>query len=364
MKMHRHVVLTSIIIVILLAALALFFFWIEETIPQNNEAENTPDEVVIDNSQEPEDQLYLTIMTHMEQSFMDDKDEDVFLEHVEQLRYAMELAQEVGAILSIESEKPFAIANRAWSVPILREILEHGHGVQTHCDLGSRYTGVDLTAEEYSEAFKENKILVDGLIGEENNIGCSGGAGINDWVTAASLAGFKYLNGIVAGHLLAMDYENRPGEKWTDDYISNEGWHDNLPEDLYESIYPIPLADSNDLIADDDPVIIIMSGTIGPLYYQYEDGDLCIKNGNCELTSEDIDTAVSTILDIAEHYDSERGVAKITIYVQSVLYDEENEMVLKYFFSEMAKLEEQNIIQFGTHKEIYEAYIEQTGFDL
>ena len=365
MKIHRHVIITSFIIVILLAALALFFFWIEETIPQDIEHEDTPEIAIIDEDSEPENQLYLTIMTHMEYSFNDDEDEGVFLEHIEQLRYAMSLADQVGAILSIESEKPFALANKIWDIPILREILEAGHGVQTHCDLGARYTQNELSVHEYAEAFEENKSIVDMLIGEENNIGCSGGAGVNDWALAASLAGFKYLNGIVGGHLLAMDYENRPGEKWTDEYLTSDGWHTELPEDIYERIYPIALANADDLEPDDDPVIIMMPGTLGALYFAHEgEDDPCKKNGNCELTAEDVDAIIDTIIDLADHYDPERGVAKITIYVQSALYIEENEAVLKYFFSEIGKLEDSGIFSFGTHKEIYEAYIEQTGFEL
>jgi len=367
MKSQRTVILASIVIVILLAVITLFFFWIEEAVPQNNIDEiDTPAEEVFE---KPENQLYLTVMTHMERPFMDDQNESIFLQHVEELRYAMELADEVGAILSIESEQSFALANEIWDLNIMNEIFENGHSVQTHCDLGSSYIRTELTPTEFSVGFKENKTLVDNLIGVENNLGCSGGPGVNDWALGASIAGFKYLNGIVGGHLLAMPYENRPGTIWTDEYLESDGWHAELPEDPYERIYPIPFANARDFEADENPVIIAMPGTIGALYFAFEDDgvgelDPCKKNGNCEFTIEDIDATIEKILDISDHYDPERGVAKITIYIQSALYIEENEAVLKYFFSEIGKLEDRGIFNFGTHKEIYEAYIEQTGFDL
>ena len=45
--------------------------------------------------------LYLTTMTHMEGGWLDDKDEDLFLMHVDQLHYGMDLAEEYDAILTI-----------------------------------------------------------------------------------------------------------------------------------------------------------------------------------------------------------------------------------------------------------------------
>ena len=357
MKMHRNVILASIVIVILLAMLALFFFWIEETVPQDNQQIEKPVEEV---TQEPEGQLYLTVMTHMEQSFFDDRDEELFLEHVEQLRYAMSLADEVGAILSIETEKPFAEANLIWGLNFLQEVLDAGHGVQTHCDLGSDYTQEPLTAIEYSAAFRENKSIVDRLVGIENNIGCSGGAGINDWALGASLAGFKYINGIVAGHLLAMTYENRPDEKWTDEYLSSQGWHLEFPEDLEDRIYPLALANASDFIEDEDPVIVVLPGTIGRLDHALEGPeDPCVRSGSCQFNSDDISAMLEKIQEVIDIYDPELGVAKMTVYVPSNLYTEANGVLLKNFFKEIGSLQDAGLIKFGTHKEIYEAYAAQ-----
>lgn len=358
MPIHRHSILTAIALVIILAVLALCFFWIEETIPQDNQVAESPVIEGIDGTSET--QLYLTIMTHMERNFKDDENEYLFLDHVEEIRYGMALADEVGAKLNIETEQAFALANRIWGIPILREIVESGHGVQTHCDLGQRYIHTSVSDEEYAEAFRENKDLVDAAVGAENNLGCSGGASVNDWAIAASLAGFNYINGIVAGHMLAMPYENRPGTQWTDEYIAGEGWHENISDNVADTIYPVPLANAQDFEPDSDPVIVMMAGTIGRIDQAEEEEDnLCIKQNNCAFTKADIDVLVDEMRDIADQYDPERGVAKITVYVPVEIYSPENEAVLNYFFSEVKKLETQGLIKFGTHKEIYEAYIAQ-----
>ncbi|MFH1611208.1 MAG: hypothetical protein ABIA83_01240 [Patescibacteria group bacterium] len=362
MKIKRNIIISGLILVIMFAFVALAFFWIEETIPQDSIDNN---ESISKEKEEPDRQLYLTVMTHMEYNFNDDKNETLFLNHVSELRYAMDLADAVGAKLNIESEQPFAIANTVWNLNIMKEILDRGHGVQTHCDLGSKYTAVAMSPIKYSSAFKENKNLVDVLVGAQNNLGCSGGAGINDWVLAASIAGFKYINASVAGHLLAMPYENRPGEIWTDEYLNGEGWHTEFPVDFADSIYPLPFADATDFLPDPDPVIIVMPGSTGRLDNTYEGtDDACAKHQNCEFTIEDIDATIDLIKEASDVYNPELGVAKITVYIPVVLYENSNQDLLVTFFDEIGKLEDQGLIKFGTHKEVYEAYIEQTGFEL
>ena len=77
----------------------------------------------------------------------------------------MDLADVVGAKLNIETEKSFAIANQTWGLYIMKEILDRKHGVQTHCDLGQSYTSMEINPLQYSQAFKENKDLVNVQVG-------------------------------------------------------------------------------------------------------------------------------------------------------------------------------------------------------
>ena len=85
--------------------------------------------------------LFMTTMTHMEQGFDDDTNQAVFLLHVDQLRYGMDLFDAYGARMTVESEQPFARANALWDLNILAEILGRGHGVGTHCDIGFHEPG-------------------------------------------------------------------------------------------------------------------------------------------------------------------------------------------------------------------------------
>jgi len=301
--------------------------------------------------------LYMTTMTHMEGGFTDDKDQGVFLKHVDELRYGMDLADEYGAKLTIESEQPFARANTKWNLNAMVEVLQRGHGVGTHCDFGFR--DEVMSVDKYSRFFAENKALVDALVGAESNLGCSGGGGANDWALAASMAGFKYLDGIVGMHYLSMPLVNRPDSAWTDDYICSEGYHMNAPVDLYQRIYPFGVANAQDFVADEAPVIVVSSGEMGPLAGMAEGvgevgGGQC--RPECVLTNEDVDALVAKILGINQNRDRSR-VAKLTIYIPAALFVEENGDGLRYFFSQMQSLAQQGVITWATQKQVYEAYV-------
>jgi len=213
--------------------------------PDNEESEDSeneegePEEMVLDDAP-----FYFTTMTHMEGNYNDDINENMFWSHVDQLRYAMDMADEYEATLTIESEKPFARANTIWDHNMMQEVLDRGHGVGTHCDVGGPDPAME--AKDFAELLKENKDLVDDLVGPENNKGCSGTGGYSDWVTGAHLAGFDYIDGIVGFHLLAIEQKNRPDPAWDDRYILKEAYHLNIPEELEDRLYLMKLKDVKD----------------------------------------------------------------------------------------------------------------------
>ncbi len=326
-------------------------------------AENCPADCSAPTAGEPstnaaEAPLYMTTMTHMEGGWNDDRDQGIFLRHIDQLNYGMDLADEYGAILTIESEQPFAIANTTWNRNFMAEIVARGHGVGTHCDFGFR--SELMPVEQYAQFFAENKALVDALVGPENNLGCSGGGGVNDWALAASMAGFKYIDGVVGMHYLSMPLENRPDSTWTDDYIRMVGYHLGAPVDLYERIYLFGVADAQDFVADENPVIVVSSGEMGTLSGIAEgvgevDGEPC--RPECALNNADVDALVTKILEIDQNRDRSR-IAKLIVYLPANLYVPENETMLRYFFQQIQELQQQGLITWASQKQVYEAYVD------
>ncbi|MFA4815386.1 MAG: hypothetical protein WC924_03270 [Candidatus Gracilibacteria bacterium] len=319
---------------------------------------NDVNKQTIDTEPQPEETsetypLYLTTMTHMEHGWSDDTNENVFLKHVDQLRYGMDLAEEYDAILTVESEEPFARANSVWDLNIMKEVLDRGHGVGTHCDIGG-IGQKQLTLEEQISEMKVNKKLVDDLVGAENNHGCSGAGGYTDWAQAAAAAGFNYLDGIVSMHLLAIPEENRPDTIWTDAYIA-EHYHENMPENVMDRIYLMRLENTLDFEPDESG-IVLSNGELGRVEGLAEGGSYDCP-GACPYTNEDVDTLVGIIKEVNSARDPSQ-VAKLNIYLPANNFVTENEEVLRYLFSEMQKLQNEGVIEWASQWQVVEAYLE------
>lgn len=297
--------------------------------------------------------LYLTTMTHMESKWEDDTDQTVFLQHVEQIRYGLGLANEYGARFTIESELPFANGARIWGVNILQEVLQLGHGVGTHSDINPQKS---YTLDELTREFTARKTPVDALVGAENNRGTSGGGCPGDWVIAAHQAGFVYMDGVVGMHLLGVPLSARPSSLWTDEYILSVGYHQDVPVELIDRIYPILLADTKDFVPDANGVLLILSGDIGRLDYAAEGGaDNCGKNNACSLTNADADSIVDQIR-YADSIRDRTRIAKLTIFLPADLFQPANEGPLRYFLQKMKDLADEGTIVWATQGQVYDAY--------
>ena len=298
--------------------------------------------------------FYLTTMTHMEGSFEDDQNEALFLFHVEQLRYGLTLANEYGAKFTIESEIPFANACEKWGVNAMQEVLDMGHGVGTHCDVGFQYT--PESPEELAQLYLDRKSLIDDLVGAEHNRGYSGGGSAVDWVIAGRQAGFAYKDGGVGMLCLSMPLENRPSLEWTDEYIRTQAFHEPAPTELEDRIYPFMMENAQDFVPDEDGVLLFSSGGIGRLDSMVEGGPDACPQMKCPFTEEDVDRVVAQLKEIDQMRDRSR-IAKANVYVPLIMLKEEYEETWRYFFEQIQLLEQQGIVTWATQGEVYDAYI-------
>ncbi len=345
---------TVITIVSSILLFSLLTFGVYNLIGYGN-TENTIN--INDEISDVEKPMFMTTMTHMESNYKDDQIEAIFKKRVKELRYGMDLAEEYGAILTIESEKPFARANTKWDDNLMAEALERGHGVGTHCDIGGREK---LDYDEFVNQLKENKQLVDDLVGAENNMGCSGAGGPNNWVQAALDAGFTYIDGLVGFHLLAFDEENRV-EPWDDQKIYNETYHFSVPQDPLSRINFMQLKDL-DAWEDDGEGIVISNGEFGRIDYMSEGGiGVCGTGmdpgkGDCAFEKNDVDLWVEKIMELDAKRDRSK-YAKLSLYFPTPIFIEKNEEVLRYFFSEMQRLENEGVIQWSSQRDAVLAYL-------
>jgi len=301
--------------------------------------------------------LYLTSMTHLENDWAIDTNEIFFDRVAKQMRYGMDLAEQYGAIFTFESGETFAKANTNFDDNIMKEALDRGHGVGTHVDLSAKQK---MSDEAAIQIIKEHKDLVDALVGVENNGSCSGISAKSDWYAAAKGAGCKLVDGMVGYAYLSMPMENRP-EGWTDAVILNEKFHEPAPiGDI--RFYPFWISDSQDFVADADGDLLLSSGETFSLAMWAEAGgrnnDRPECNNDCPLTMDDVTIVVNDIKDFAANRDTSK-IAKYNVYLPAALFEPENEEVLRAFFSETQKLEEQGILEWASQKDVYEAKFEE-----
>ena len=290
-------------------------------------------------------------MTHMEEDFKDDTDKGLFDRHVANMRWAMDLFDEYGAKLTFESDQPFAKANTIWGVNVLKEAVDRGHGVGTHAGFGAT-RGVTLTVAELTEKFRENKSLVDALVGASNNRGVSGGTGQTDWVLGASAAGFGYIDAVTGFGYLSMPVSARP-DGWTNQYITKTAYHDAIPPEFADRLYPLLLRDAKDLVADADGVLTMMGGDIGELSSLGDGRAGCFPN--CVLDSAD----VSAVLDAIKEADSIRDrsrMARVNMHIPMILLDKKNETLLRQMLSEIKAYADKGTVTWATQLGSYEGY--------
>lgn len=293
----------------------------------------------------------ITTMTHMEGNFKDDVDQNLFKKHVADMRWAMDLFDEYGAKLTFESEQSFAKANTTWGLNMLQEVIDRGHGVGTHADFGATK---DATLADDIANFKANKALIDGLVGAENNQGVSGGTGPADWVTAATTAGFKYIDAVTGFGYLSMPLTARPSG-WTNDYIVHTAYHDSIPPNLPDRIYPIPLDDAKDLVADPGAPLTMMSGDIGELSSIAEGRSTCTPD--CTFNQADVDAIVAAIDEANASRDTSR-FAKINFHIPLSLLVKSNETLLRSMLSAIKKYTDDGTLSWDTMLGSYKQYVE------
>lgn len=293
--------------------------------------------------------FYFATMTHMEGNFKDDTDQDLFKMHVAQIRYAIALFDEYGAKLTLESGHSFAVANTTWKTNIMKEVVDHGHGVGSHADFGAEREPTSLAA--LTEEFADIKALVDELVGPENNRGVSGGQGQNDWVTAASNAGFGYMDGVVGFAYLSMPLRERP-DGWTDAAIRATYYHDGAPESLATRTHPFWLADASDFREDADGTLLINGGDAGELASLAEGRSNC--HPDCVLTTADVDALKVMLDDALAAHDGSR-VGKLNIHIPLTLLQKKNDAVLRTMLAMLKTYADDGKILFGTQKDVYDA---------
>ena len=304
--------------------------------------------------------VMLSTMTHLEGDWhMAATNEDFFNIQAEKLRYGMDLAEEYDAILTLETETPFAEGMVNFGDNVFLEAMQRGHGVGTHCDTSPQSK---FTDEEMVEEASKRKVLVDNLVGAENNLGCSGLGGWGDWYVGATGAGFDYINGIVGFHYMAMPRQTWP-EGWDIQSILAEYFHYPAPVEEEKYFYPFLVSEVG-FEEDVDGDLLVSAGSIGALDTMHERGDWNAYGAecghDCPFTQEDVDGVVSFLEAFIANHDGSRP-GKVVFYFPSSTFVEENEEVLHTFFAAMQQMTEDPDVIWASQTDVYDMMMKYYG---
>jgi len=373
MKIDQNKILMGVVTLLAAAVVVLAVMLIAQEAPEEprevsiNDSVDRPEHVEDEYPEEKEEEkeqvevqeeapVFFSTMTHLEGDwdFVEEL-EAAFDRQADYLRVAMDYAEQYDAILTFESEMPFARAMVKWDDNVFQEALDRGMGIGTHCD--TRPTE-PRSVEAFAADIAERKALVDALVDSSENLGCAGAGGLNDWYGGMVGAGFKYIDGLVGFHYMAMPMNERP-EGWNNRAITSEYFHDTAPVEDELRYYPFRVSSAS---FNEDPSgeLVVSAGDIGEIS-SIGDQVLAGETGwgaecspNCAIDMADVDAIEDAIRNFVETRDTSR-VAKLQVYISTQKFTDPG---IELFFERMQALQDEGVIQWASQKEVYEAFVE------
>ncbi len=373
MKIDQNKILMGVVTLLAAAVVVLGVMLVAQEAPEERQQISVDDSVDRHDHDEDEDSIeieeekdeveiqeeapvFFSTMTHLEGDwdFVEEREEG-FDRQAGYLRMGMDYAEQYDAILTFESEMPFARAMVKWDDNVFQEALDRGMGIGTHCD--TRPTE-PRSVEEFAADIAERKALVDAVVDSSENLGCAGAGGLNDWYGGMVGAGFNYINGIVGFHYLAMPLRERP-EGWDNRAITSEYYHYTAPEEDDLRYYPFRVSSAS-FTEDPSGELVVSAGDIGEIS---SIGDLALAgetgwgadcSPNCAIDMADVDAIEDAIRSFVETRDTSR-VAKLQVYISTQKFSDPG---IELFFERLQALQDEGVIQWASQKEVYEAFVE------
>lgn len=296
------------------------------------------------------DALNLGIMIHLEGWFGEETDENLYMGHVEAIRTLADKLEEHGAVGTFEASPETIEASGNWDVNILQELVDRGHAVGVHADVGGN-PNEPLTQELMAISLKEMKTNLEKVVDFDVQH-VSGICSHLDWGQAVIDAGYEFTTGLVAYCVTAMDYEDRPDEY--KDCKTPSKCHDVYPHEIAERDEPWRINSAKSWLTnhpDGDLVIIMEAGGLYKMNEEFGDGA-----GDGELLPDDVDAFVEQLDQFIANMDDDSVNTMYlswsignAIRVQSDVVDLWLEKIDEYV--------EEGTVEWKTINEMYDYYV-------
>ena len=263
------------------------------------------------------------------------------------MRWGAELFNRYGAKFTAESALPFARGCENFGDNVLEALLDSTMGVGSHSNTTNLYY--------------DTQLVIDRLVGKENNRGISGGWNPLerlDWAQEAINLGYKYIDAPVYFCYLMVPQHLRP-DQVSDQEIIDSLYHDPVPPDFEERIHPHRISSATTFSIDTTGDILFLTGSIGELGSLAEGRKNCFPT--CVFDEADIDTLIAKVRHALELADSDDFTV---LYCHTPLkyYKTINKDLFEKLFYDLSGLVDSGRVEYATQGQIYDHFLswEQT----
>ncbi len=245
------------------------------------------------------DALNLGMMIHLEGWFEEVDNEESYMGHVEAIRTLADKLEEYGAVGTFEASPETIEASGKWDVNILQELVDRGHAVGVHADVGGN-PNEDINVESMAFRIKTMKTDLQKIV-DFDVIHVSGICSHIDWAEAVIKAGYKFTTGLVAYCVTAMDEEDRPEEY--KNCSTPLKCHDVYPHEIAERDEPWRVSSAKDWLTDHENgelVVIMEAGSLYNMSEEFGDG-----TGDGGLRPDDVDVFIEQMDEFIANMDDE-----------------------------------------------------------
>ncbi len=269
---------------------------------ETTQVDTTPEETTTLASEYP---LYLSISIHVEGFRNEVSNLDMFEIHRDAILDVAHSALEHSVVLSFEIGTIFVEAAATHDDDVLQQLIDRGHSVQVHADVGGAGT---LRLDDFAAALRSQRQALGAALGKPVSH-VSGICSQGPWVEAAIQAGFESTNGAVAYCMKSLRTENVPaGAEWIATCTTPSDCHGPMEVTDDQRDFPFIIDSSQDFLtdadaADNDRGILL---SVSESSWSLDCLDEGLDAPRCSASSADVAVAAATLDAALSRGDSSR----------------------------------------------------------
>jgi len=298
---------------------------------------------------ESETKLYLGLMIHLEGWNNEITNQGAFEDHAAATRLMATTLEKYGAKGTFEARPEFVQASKNWNDNVLAELVERGHGVGLHADVGGNVERDGLDQKGMVSEISKMKIEFEKLSGIEARH-VSGVCSSLDWVAASIAAGFEFTTGGVSFCAMSLSEEYQPEEY--SNCPTPSKCHDVFPSEVSDRIHPWRTnSGANWLEHDPEGGLVILASD--DVLFGYDENHDDMSQADAEAGIAVLEEALVNV---------EEGQVNLMYVAWSIgSEDKVASPALEDWLQAVEPYVDAGLVEWATMPEVYDMYIEWEG---